>query len=136
MHAYAFSDSTINLVGQGQVTTIAGFLSGRIRRWYGCRGQVCLHHLRDGSRIVVCDYANNRIRLVHTATRKVSTIAGADLHGPVRNGVPVDPPFKMPRCLVWDASTTEPDSHVLFSVWNGLCRLNINTGQFESQLSL
>ncbi len=69
-------------------------------------GLVCTS---DGSKVVVADYGNHRLRLIHTATNEVVTIAGRGKGGH-SDGKALGASIANPWFLAFDRTTSSPDS--------------------------
>jgi hypothetical protein len=79
------------------------------------RGVLCT---RDGSKVIVADYGNDRLRMIDAATKQVTTIARMDA----------------PQFLVFDSTTPTPESVLYITVhWIGvLRRLNLLTNELDT----
>ena len=63
----------------------------------------------DGSKVVVADWSNHRLRLIHTATNEVVTIAGNGEDGH-SDGEALAVSLECPNSLAFDRTTFSPDS--------------------------
>jgi hypothetical protein len=102
----------------GVVSLLAGNGDGDFRdgirqdaRFWMPRGLLCT---RDGSKVIVADYFNNRLRMIDAATKQVTTIAGTGEHehsdGPACAAALCSPEF-----LAFDSTTPTPESVLYIS---------------------
>ncbi len=76
------------------------------------RGVVCTS---DGSKVVVADRDNHRLRMIHTATNEVITIAG-DGKAEQSDGKALAASIGRPQFLAFDRTTSSPDSALYITV--------------------
>ncbi len=115
------------------VTLIAGYDLPGMRdgfessvQFHGVSGLLCSS---DGTRLYVADAQNNRIRLVNTQTRMVSTLAG-DGQCVGRDGVGLNCSMDHPRKLSFDRSRdVKPESVIFITCDAAIRRLEIDTGK-------
>ncbi len=79
---------------------------GSNARFNDPRGVVCTS---DGSKVVVADESNHRLRLIHTATNEVITIAG-DGKSKHSDGIALAAGIATPYFMAFDRTTFRPDS--------------------------
>jgi YVTN family beta-propeller protein len=82
---------------------------------------------RNSARIYVADAGNNRIRMIDTATRTVTTIVGS---GEPRDGDGVDLSASIngPQYMTFDWSSSEPESRVYVTTVEGIRCLTLSAG--------
>ncbi len=79
---------------------------GSNARFSSPKGVVCTS---DGSKVVVADTENHRLRLIHTATNEVITIAG-DGQQKNSDGQALAASIDSPWSLAFDRTTSSPES--------------------------
>ncbi len=81
---------------------------------------------RDGSRLALCDLYNHCIRVIDTASRRVTTVAG-DGEGQNFDGFGRAASIHYPSAMVWDVMSAL-DSVLFIASYRALRRLNLTTG--------
>ncbi len=124
------TDETVSLVAGSHGVGYADGI-GAAARFHVIYSAVCL---KDGSKLFVSDFSNDRIRMVDTKTQAVTTIAGdgATLFTGDRVGSTCG--MQSPRKLAFDRSapttgTGKPQSVLYITSPEGIRRLDLDTGQ-------
>ncbi len=85
----------------------------------------------DGAKVVVADGGNHCLRVIHTATNEVSTIAGKTKNS---DGEALAASIRIPWFLAFDRTTSSPDSVLYITAAGGtiLRRFDLDSGHFSA----
>ncbi len=105
---------------------------GSKARFFYPKGVTCSS---DGSKVAVADECNQRLRLIHTATNQVITIAGNG-QSKRSDGQALVASIPYPRGLVFDRTTLSPDSVLYFTAGSGgiVWRIDFSSGHLQLRL--
>ncbi len=102
----------------------------------------------DGALILVADYLNQRIRMIHTTTRAVTTVVGngsdiafdgSELHAfklALAMGAGARAPIAHPSTMAFDECCAEPESRVFIACGEGVLCLTLAAGTCVSCMHL